>query len=100
MGNKVKIRKLIWDARNKRHIAKHNVDPDEVKGVVFFSNPIPDRGDTHNRLILIGETEGERILEVVLQNHGNGLWYPLTAYDASDENKAVYTRERGGEKAQ
>lgn len=98
MGSKVIIRRLIWDAWNKRHIARHHVAPDEVEDVVF-GNPLPDRGDTHTRLVLIGETEAERILEVVLQNHGEGLWYPLTAYDAGEEKKAVYTRERGGEKA-
>jgi uncharacterized DUF497 family protein len=95
MGSKVKIRQLIWDARNKRHIARHHVDKEEVEEVVFFGNPLPDRGDIYNRLVLIGETEGEGILEVVLQNRGEGLWYPVTAYDASEEKKAVYRRERG-----
>ena len=97
MGSKVIIRRLIWDARNKRHIARHNVDKEEAEEVVFFGNPLPDRGDTFNRLVLIGETQGERLLEVVLQNRGEGLWYPVTAYDAGEEKKAVYTRERGGE---
>jgi uncharacterized protein len=99
MGSKIKIRRLIWDARNKRHIARHNVDPDEVEDVVF-GNPFPARGKRRKRLVLVGKTEGERVLEVVLQNHGGGEWYPLTAYDASEENEAVYTRERGGEEAQ
>jgi uncharacterized DUF497 family protein len=95
MGTTVIIRRLIWDARNKKHIARHHVVPDEVEEVVFFGNPLPDKGDTHNRLVLIGETQGARILEVVLQNRGEGLWYPVTAYDASEEKKAVYRRERG-----
>jgi len=98
MGSTVKIRRLLWDARNKTHIARHHVTPDEVEDVVF-GNPLPDRGETHNRLVLIGETEGERVLEVILQNRGEGLWYPVTAYEATDEKIAVYTRERGGEKA-
>jgi uncharacterized DUF497 family protein len=99
MGSKIKIRRLIWDARNKRHIAKHNVDPEEVEDVVF-GNAFPERGEKLKRLVLVGKTEGERPLEVVLQNHGEGNWYPVTAYDASNENKAVYKRERGGEEAQ
>jgi uncharacterized DUF497 family protein len=99
MGSKVTIRRLIWDTRNKRHIARHHVDPDEVEDVVF-GNPLPERGKTLKRLVLVGETEGKRLLEVVLQNHGAGEWYPLTAYEASDEKRAVYTRERGGEEKQ
>jgi hypothetical protein len=99
MGSKVRIRKLIWDYRNIKHIARHNVDPEEVEKVVF-GNPLPERGKILKRLVLIGETEGKRLLEVVLQNHGEGEWYPLTAYDASEEKKAVYTRERGGEEEQ
>jgi hypothetical protein len=93
MGSTVTIRRLLWDARNKKHIARHNVDPDEVEDVVF-GNPLPDRGETFNRLVLIGETQGERVLEVILQNRGEGLWYPVTAYDAGEEKKAVYRRER------
>lgn len=99
MGNKVIIRRLIWDARNKRHIAKHNVTKEEYEEVVF-GNPLPDRGKILKRLVLVGKTEGERILEVVLHNLGEGKWYPITGYDASDEKKAVYTRERGGEEGQ
>jgi uncharacterized protein len=99
MGSTVKIRKLIWDARNKRHIARHNVDPEEVEDVVF-GNPFPERGKIRKRLVLVGKTQEKRVLEVLLQNHGAGEWYPLTAYDASEEKKAVYIRERGAEQTQ
>jgi hypothetical protein len=94
MGSTVTIRRLLWDARNKRHIARHNVDPEEVEDVVF-GNPLPARGKILKRLVVVGETQEKRVLEVLLQNHGAGEWYPLTAYDASDEKKAVYRRERG-----
>jgi hypothetical protein len=96
MGSKVKIRKLIWDYRNIRHIARHNVDPDEVEEVVF-GNALPKRGQKGKTIVLIGETSEGRLLEVPLHNRGEGRYYPITAHDAGHEAKVVYTRERGGE---
>jgi hypothetical protein len=98
MGNRVKIHRLIWDSWNEKHmLLKHNVIREEVEDVVF-KNPFPKRGKIRKRLVLLGETEGKRLLEVVLENRGEGEWYPLTAYDALEEDRVVYERERGGEK--
>jgi hypothetical protein len=80
-------------------LLKHNVIRDEVEDVVF-GNPLPKRGKIRKRLVLLGETEGERFLEVVLENRGEGLYCPITAYDALEEDRVVYERERGGEEEQ
>jgi hypothetical protein len=51
-----------------------------------------------NRLVLIGETNAQRLVVVVLENRGGGNYYPVTAYDTSHEDKAFQERLRGGEK--
>jgi hypothetical protein len=91
------IRRLLWDTWNISHIARHGVIPDEVE-YVCQHNPLVIRGKIRNRVVLIGETEEQRLLGVVLENHGAGKYYPLTAYDALPADKTLYTRERGGER--
>jgi hypothetical protein len=50
-------------------LLKHNGIREEAEDVVF-KNPLPKRGKTRKRLVLLGETEGKRLLEVVLENKG------------------------------
>ena len=100
MGSKVKIRRLIWDERNIRHIARHNVDKEEVEDAVFFGNPLPKHGQKGKTVVLIGKTGEGRLLEVPLHNRGEGVYYPITAHDAGHEATVVYKRERGGEDEQ
>lgn len=91
------VRKLIWDAWNVSHIARHNVTPDEVEAICH-GLPIVLRGQQKNRLVLIGPTEEKRILTVVLEAKGRGKYYPITAYEASRFDVVLYRRLRGGEK--
>jgi hypothetical protein len=90
------IRRLIWDTWNVGHIAKHGVMPDEVEEVCKH-NPLVQRGKIRNRVVLVGYTNEKRLLNVVLENKGGGNYYPVTAYEASPEDEALYKRLRGGE---
>jgi hypothetical protein len=90
------ISHLLWDSWNISYIARHGVIPDEVE-YVCHHNPLVIRGKIRKRVVLIGETMEQRLLGVVLENHGEGKYYPLTAYDALPEDRVLYTRERGGE---
>ena len=92
----ITIRKLLWDSKNVSHIARHNVIPEEVEAVCHGS-PLVLVGQQKKRLILVGPTEEKRILTVVLQTRGYGVYYPVTAYDASAGTIALYNRLRGGE---
>lgn len=91
------IEKLIWDAWNISHIARHNVIPDEVEEVCH-DLPLVLRGQTKSRLVLIGPTDTGRVLGIILESKGRGNYYPVTAYDASVSDIALYNRLRGGEK--
>ena len=55
------------------------------------------RGQQKNRLVLIGQTEEERILAVILESQGRGVYYPITAYLADKKDITLYTRLRGGD---
>ncbi len=85
------IRKLIWDVWNITHIARHNIDPDEVEAVCR-AIPIILRGKQKGRLILIGQTAEKRMLVVVLEAKGGSRYYPVTAYDANTKDCALYWR--------
>jgi uncharacterized DUF497 family protein len=93
----INIRKLIFDRRNIAHMRRHGVIPEEVV-YVCQHNPFVQAGEKQNRVVVIGYTEEKRLLGIPLHNRGEGRYYPLTAYDASPEDKVLYTRERGGEK--
>jgi len=92
----ITIRKLLWDKHNIFHIARHNIIPEEVEEVCN-NKPIVQRGIKKNRLILLGETNEEKLLNVVLENHGAGTYYVITAYDTSQEDTKLYKRLKGGE---
>lgn len=86
------IRALIWKPKNIKHIARHNVNINEVEEITRRFNipkPAPQK-----RLILVGETEAGRILELVLVPKGKERYYPLTAYDASPEMIVMYKRRK------
>jgi hypothetical protein len=78
-------------------MARHGVIPDEVL-YVCHHNPLVQRGEKQRRVVVVGYTEEKRLLAVPLHNRGKGRYYPLTAYDASPEDKVLYERERGGVK--
>lgn len=93
------IEKLIWDIRNTSHIARHHIVPEEVYEVCR-EKPVVQRGTKRNRLVLLGSTSDDRLMNVVLESRGKGSYYPITAYDASPEDEALYKRLRGGENMQ
>ncbi len=90
------IKKLIWELANTRHIARHHVNRDEVEELmrnVYFAKPA-----LHKRVILLGETDMGRVLELVIVPKGRGRYYPLTCYDANKDMVALYKRMKGGER--
>lgn len=93
------IGELIWDKRNTSHIARHHIVPEEIYEVCR-DKPVIQQGTKRNRLVLLGNTSDDRLINVVLESRGKGSYYPITAYDASLEDEALYGRLRGGENTQ
>ncbi len=90
------VRKLIWDAWNVQHIARHHITPDEVEEICH-KLPLVLRGQQKGRLVLIGLTDEKKFVAVVLEAQGHGTYYPVTAYEPSTEDIALYKRLKGGE---
>ena len=95
---KLIVKRLQWDSLNTEHIADHDVMPDEVQEVCN-GKPVVRKGHK-NRLFLIGKTKQDRLLTVILQSTAtDGVYRPITAYEASKTSTKTYHEEKGGEKA-
>ena len=89
------IRKLIWDLWNIKHIARHNIHPDEIEEACH-SDPLVLRGQQKNRLVLIGKIGEDKIITVVLEPKKNHTYYPITAYSSDTKERSLYKRLKGG----
>jgi len=89
---RIKIVKLTWDEFNSGHIQKHHVTQDEVEEAAH--NIIAHKKAKKGRYLIIGRV-GSRILSVVINRKGIGVYYPVTARDAArKERKLVYEKEK------
>jgi len=89
------FRKLVWDAWNVAHIARHEVTPDEVEEVCV-SNSLVQR-ERKGRISLVGLTKRGRILTVILDpENEQGVYYPVTAYQSSRKYRRIFLIEKGG----
>lgn len=89
---KIKIKKLIWDDWNVKHIAKHKVEMDEVE--VAAENMVAHKRGRNNKYLAMGRS-GERILTLVIGREDAGIYYLLTARDSSKkERRLVYEKEK------
>jgi len=93
------IKRLIWDDWNVTHIARHDVKPEEVEEVCQ-ANPqteIAKKG----RIRITGLTKTGRAISVFLDPEPEkGVYYPVSARDASKKEREGYKAWReGGEQA-
>lgn len=88
---KIKIKKLIWNDWNKEHIKKHGVSVEEAEesGKNFKYH----RKTKENRYLAVGRS-GNRILTLIINRQGLGVYYLVTARDADKkERKKLYDKE-------
>lgn len=87
---------LTWDSWNIDHIARHNVIPEEVEQVCH-TDPVTQKGKK-GRLLVFGPTKDDRMLAVILDpEEEKGVYYPVTAYKASNKLIKIYLNQKGGE---
>ncbi len=92
------IQRLIWDDWNVAHIARHDVNPQQVEEVCH-SDYIALASHT-NRIIVFGLTNAGRVLAVVLNPHEEeGVYYVVTARPASKKERQYYRQQTGGASA-
>ncbi len=83
------ITKLIWDAWNIDHIARHKVVPSEVETATSDTNAVFLQG-YKSRVLVLGKS-GSRLLTVVLQPHrAKGEYYVVTARDMAKKERDHY----------
>lgn len=93
---KVVIKKLIWDAWNVAHIARHTVLPGEVEEVCRGTYTAYESHD--GRFEVVGATRQKRILLIVLDPEPTeGEYYVVTAHTASKKSRLLLQKEKGGE---
>lgn len=94
----LKIRQLIWDDWNVKHIAKHKMTPDEADKACR-NEPIFAKGKK-GRIIALGYGSKERLLTVVLDpTQETGTFYPVSVRPASRKERRYYKTKKGGENA-
>jgi len=86
---KIKRREFIWEEKNIKHIAKHNVNPNEAEGVL---KDYVSRETYKDRIMLIGRS-GKRILTVILGKEAKG-YYVVSARDAGKKERRIYKNEK------
>lgn len=84
------FRDLIFDDWNKEHIARHGIEWGEateaVRNSAFMTR---GRSGTYQ---LIGQTDPGRFLAIVLAPRGQGVYYVVTAREATREEQRRYRR--------
>lgn len=90
------IGNLVWDEWNAEHVAQHDVKVEEVEETCF-SRPFVTRarGRTFRA---IGQTAVGRYWTVILAPRGKGSYYPVTAREATEGERRLYRKQKGGDK--
>src|SRR3954464_4705050 len=86
---------LIWDSGNGSHVARHQINPEEVVQVCDGDHILRQAYD--GRLMLIGPTATGRWVSVVLEPAGDEAYYPVTARPAGRAKSGVFTARRKAE---
>lgn len=90
----IAIDRLIWDSWNVAHIARHEVISVEVEEVCHGEPKVEEGYKGH--LQLVGPTNAERVLAIILEPIEPRLYYPITARDASRKERQRYREWKGG----
>ena len=88
----LRIRELLFDEWNEEHIARHGIVPEEVEEVCG-KRPFVSK-TRQQRLRVIGQTEDGRYLTIILASRGQGVFYPITARDATQSERRLFRRKR------
>ena len=88
------ISRLDWDDYRLDHIARHDMDADEVWEVC--EDPLHRaQRQGHNRYLVYGQTEAGRYVMVVLEHVEGTVYKPITARDMTARERRSFRRLRG-----
>jgi hypothetical protein len=88
---KIDVAGLLFDEENEAKFAKHQVTPGEVQQVLdrsprFFRNTLDRRAP----VVMLGPTSHGLLLLVPLEEAGDGIWRPVTAFEPTPAQAVRY----------
>lgn len=89
----LRVDRLVWDAWNVAHIARHQVVPEEVEEVCHRQPMVSQAYG--GRLRVVGATAGLRLLTVILAPEGDDIYYCVTARPADRKERRLYRLQKG-----
>ncbi len=89
----MRVDRLEWDNYRVEHVARHNVEPDEVQEVCDDPRHVA-RTEGQNRYRLYGQTQDGRYLFLVLERISGATYKPITAREMTDGERHGYRRLR------
>lgn len=88
-----KVFEFEWDKGNINKNSKHNVEDKEAEDVFFDENKVVYKDKLHSkvedRFIVLGKTEGRRLLYVVFTNRGRRIRI-ISARDTDKKEVKIY----------
>ncbi len=88
---RIKVKEIIFDSWNIKHISKHNIRAEEV--IESGKNLIYHRVTYRGRYLAIGRSVN-RLITLILKRQKTTSYYLITARDSSKkERKKVYEKE-------
>lgn len=90
----LRIKRLIWDEWNVAHLARHGVTPDQIEELCA-GDPVVQEGHS-GRILVFGPIKSGKMMTVVLDPEGDGVYYPVTARPASRRERSIYQQKKGG----
>jgi uncharacterized protein len=85
-------RELVWSDESEAHIARHNITPSEVEGIVN-SRPRWEHPGVEDSTLVYGRTDAGRHLLVVLVESVDGRWYVATARDLTETEMRTFRKK-------
>jgi uncharacterized DUF497 family protein len=86
---------LEWDSRNRKHIARHRVSPEEAEQVLQ-NDPLTVQFQDHDAeegVLCLGQTDRGRLLAVVYAERGQAIRV-VTAYPMTRRLEEFYLSRR------
>ena len=81
----IAVKNFIWDEWNRKHIARHNITPEEIEEICHGRHQAKE--SYRNRILITGKTKAGRNLSIVLspedrnlKPYGKGIYYVITAF--------------------
>lgn len=97
----MKFIRLRWSKHRIQHIARHNVNPEEVEEAIFQDKfSFVQRREKSKKypgsymIAVFGSTLEGRLLMILLLNIPSGYYVPITARDMDDTERKYYQKRR------